>query len=74
MFVLSQNKEILGDFSKFAIEKNICGGKEAKFALFGYTEGTASILGLYADKKLAIVKIEKILSAIENNQTVYMVE
>lgn len=74
MFVLSQNKEILGSFQKFSVERNLGGGKEAKFSLLGYAEGTASILGVYSDKKFAIAEIQKILSALLENQQIYMVE
>ena len=74
MFVLSQNKEILGVFKKFTVERNLGGGKEAKFALLGYSAGTASILGVYAEKKFALTEIENILSALETNQTSYQVK
>ena len=74
MFVLSQNKEILGTFKKFTVERNLGGGKEAKFAILGYSEGTASVLGVYAEKKFAVAELEKILSALLDNKTAYMVE
>ncbi len=74
MFILSQNKEILGEFKKFTIERNLGGGKDGKFALLGYSEGTASILGVYSDKKFAVAEMEKILSALLKNETAYMVE
>ena len=79
MFLLTQDKHDLLQFSRVTISRNIGGKRDAKFALCAYVIGSDSSLnyvtiGLYADEDAAAAELARITEALHTGKTVYEVQ
>lgn len=74
MFVLSQNKKIFMQVTQFQVQRNIGGKSGEKYALMGAAQVPGMyILGLYPTAEDAMEEIQRIMAAMNEGQTIYIV-
>lgn len=74
MIIMSQNKKVIMDCTKLTVTKNATFGKGDKFCIVG-TPAAASldgteILGTYAEEKLAMDELERLMNAMSRGDMV----
>ena len=74
MILMSQNKKVIMECAKLIVEKNVSFGKGDKYAIVGIPTVSsldgAEVLGTYAEEKLALDELERIMTALKSGETV----
>ncbi len=77
MIILSQDKKTLSDCARVSVERNLGGGKEAKYILIGTLIGTGTFqysLANFADEESAKAELQKICAAFAAGEKAYVIE
>ncbi len=75
MIIFSQDKKRMVDCKKVVVERNIGGGKDAKYVLIAYLSDLGGdIVGSYPEEKNALDELEKIYAAFEAGAKTYSVK
>ena len=74
MIIMSQNRKSVMDCAKLKIEKNLSFGSGSKFAIVGTPKASAlegvEVLGEFADEKLAVAELERLMNAMSRGDMV----
>lgn len=76
MIIMSQNRKIVMDCAKLSIVKNATFGKNDKYAIVGLPIGSSGaidggeVLGLFAEEKLAMDELERLMNAMSRGDMV----
>lgn len=74
MIIMSQNKKIIMECAKLSVVKNATFGKNDKYAIVGSPTVASldggEVLGLYAEEKLAVEELERLMNAMSRGDMV----
>ena len=76
MYMFSENKKTIANYTTFKVETNATFSKDKKIALVGCTTGFAQecdVLAYFSEEKYAMDEMEKIFAAIAAGQTTYTI-
>ncbi len=77
MIILSQDKKNISDCARVSVERNLGGGKDAKYILIGTLIGTGTFqysIANYPDEGSAMAELQKICTAFANGEKAYVIE
>lgn len=76
MLIFSHDRKSVVDASFLAVQKNLGGGKDAKFSIAACGEGfgQSALVANFPDEKTAIDALEKIYTAFADGATAYKFE
>ena len=76
MYILSKNKKEIIKVTKVYISKNYGGKKDEKFSIVGISleqSISGTILGKYPTEEAALIELEHIFIAMQNDEKVYAI-
>lgn len=72
MLIYSQDKKSVVDARLLQVQRNIGGGKDAKYAVVAFGESTGQVIAAqFADEKTALDVLEKAFQAFESGAASY---
>ncbi len=77
MIIFAQDKKSISDCLRVSVERNLGGGKEAKYTLVGMTHGTGVMaynLANFPDEESAMAELQKIYTALAAGDKAYSID